>query len=188
VTGVRATWLSADAAAVLAAVGRVAERPGPRLLVAAGSDDRLDLARGGGSSVVAVGTLPGLRAVAIASVDAERTTAELRQTLEPDPPAAVRPVDDPWLGGRGFLLTGQEGLGLAILEPGTEGLLAARLARFGEGPCAAWLTGAGADAPSTVRMTSLGPARILHAGGRWGPFLLGLVGNPDGRSGATIAP
>ena len=98
----------------------------------------------------------------------------------------VHPVEDPWLGARGVLLAGPEGPGLAILEPRTEGLLAALLARRGEGPCAAWLTGVGGPAAGRVRITALGPARVLYAGGRWGPFLLGLDGDPVGPSGATI--
>ena len=185
-TGVTATWLAPDPAVVLDAVGPVVDRPGGRLLIAAGSEDRLDLDRASEPAAAAIAALPGLTAIGIASVDAERTTAELRGTLGSDARMAVHPVEDPWLGARGVLLAGPEGPGLAILEPGTEGLLAALLARRGEGPCAAWLTGVGGPAAGRVRITALGPARVLHSGGRWGPFLLGLDGDPIGPSGATI--
>lgn len=185
-TGIRATWQAPDPAALVAAVGPVPDRPGGRLLVVAGSDDRLDLDRSGDTSAPQSGVIPGLAAIGIASVDAERTTAELRRALELGPGAVANPVHDPRLGGRGALLAGPEGVALVVLEPDTEGLLAAFLARRGEGPCAAWLTGIGMDTDGSALMTALGPARVLYAGDRWGPFLLGLVGDPVGRSGATI--
>jgi hypothetical protein len=60
------------------------------------------------------------------TVDVERTVADLG--LEPE-----RIADDPLLGARGVLVRPPNGPPVAILEPMTEGRLAAALARAGEG-------------------------------------------------------
>ena len=60
------------------------------------------------------------------TVDVERTVAELG--LEPEPLG-----EDQVIGGRGVLVRPAEGPPTAILEPSTEGRLAAALARHGEG-------------------------------------------------------
>jgi hypothetical protein len=60
------------------------------------------------------------------TVDIERTVAELGLVAD-----ELRP--DELLGGRGVLVRPDDGAPVAILEPSTEGRLAALLARSGEG-------------------------------------------------------
>ena len=70
---------------------------------------------------------------------------------------------------------------VVLLEPSTEGRLAAALARFGEGGVALYLIGDG-GAPARARRAGfvlsseadgpLGPERLVVVGPRWGPFLL----------------
>jgi hypothetical protein len=129
----------------------------------------------------------GLRIVALgwATVDTERTVGDFRAALdatgdgepgEPDPllGAHVRVLHDPRLpGGR-----------VALLEPSTEGRLAATLARDGEGPCAlylappdsldAWLGRArsGGVAGSRPDVGPFGRASLVLGGPVAGPHLL----------------
>ncbi len=58
------------------------------------------------------------------------------------------------------------GVSLVLLEPATEGRLAAALARVGEGPAAIWL--AVPDLPAAIDALRL--ARVDTAAGRAGPF------------------
>jgi hypothetical protein len=104
-----------------------------------------------------------LLALGWATVELERASASLAEALTGAGPFVAAPSTEA-LGGR--CLVGSSGLAagpsLVILEPSTEGRLAATLARFGEGPVAAWF-----DAPS-------GDAAVDGSGlvGRWtaGPF------------------
>jgi hypothetical protein len=74
---------------------------------------------------------PRLVAVGWATVDIERAAAGW-------PAAALRPLpDDPHLGARVVRVDGADGI--VLLEPVTEGRLAASLARFGEGPVVVYL-------------------------------------------------
>lgn len=59
-----------------------------------------------------------------------------------------------------------DGISLVLLEPVTEGRLAAKLARFGEGPAAVWL--AVADVSDAVAV--LGASGAHTSTGRAGPF------------------
>jgi hypothetical protein len=71
---------------------------------------------------------------------------------------------------------------VVLLEPDTEGLLAATLARFGEGVRIAYLGALDrADVDDTPRLGPprpgpLGPARLVVGRPRWGPHLLVLAG------------
>ena len=71
---------------------------------------------------------------------------------------------------------------LVLLEPDTEGLLAASLARFGEGVLVAWLGPLDrADVDDTPRLGPpragpLGPARLVVGLPAWGPHVLVLAG------------
>ena len=71
---------------------------------------------------------------------------------------------------------------LILLEPDTEGLLAASLARFGEGVRAVYLGPLDrADVDDTPRLGPsrpgpLGPARLVIGRPRWGPHALVLAG------------
>lgn len=71
---------------------------------------------------------------------------------------------------------------IALLEPDTEGLLAAALARFGEGVLAIYLGPLDrADVDDTPRLGPprpgpLGPARLVIGRPAWGPHVLVLAG------------
>jgi hypothetical protein len=141
---------------------------------------------------------PDVAAVGWATVDLERASAgfpELR---------FASAADEPLLGGRAIVAAVTPGLSLALLEPVTEGRLAASLARHGEGPVALYLRLFGgpsaADpgplgAPGMSRIVD-GPFGLeaLQLGGpAYGPHLLAVgpapVGEPGGRARAgTIRP
>ena len=104
-----------------------------------------------------------------ATVDQERARAELDGLLAADP-AAPRlapwaPLDrDPSLGSSVWVrlsVGSSAGPALVVLEPDTEGPLAASLARFGEGVAVLYL---GEGAPRTGGLTRGGPA--------WGPHIV----------------
>lgn len=109
---------------------------------------------------------PRLLAVGWATVDLERTVADLAR---PGPTGTV--VDEPLLGARAVRVA----LGptdVLVLEPAAEGRLAAALTRRGEGICALYLA---AHEPSgrPMRPTALGlPGRLLHHDQPWGPFVI----------------
>jgi hypothetical protein len=89
-----------------------------------------------------------LLAVAWATVDLERATAELAAWLRPDrplPPGLPRDGEDPHLGARTRLTRTAlwPDVSLVLTEPVTEGLVAASLARHDEGPCAIYVSPAG---------------------------------------------
>ncbi len=116
----------------------------------------------------------GARLVGVgwATVDLERTLAGLRDPASAD---ADDIVDEPALGARARVVHGG-GTALVILEPSTEGRLAAALARRGEGIACLYLEG---DTPSAGRRTALGrPGRLLPHDRPWGPFVI-LLGQPD---------
>lgn len=111
-----------------------------------------------------------------ATVDLERAQGELDGLITGDPAAPAllpwAPMErDPALGARGFVRApiaaepaderatdGRESPALAVLEPDTEGRLAAALARFGEGVLVLYL----GDGPPR-------PGRLLPGGPAWGP-------------------
>jgi hypothetical protein len=105
-------------------------------------------------------------------------------------------VDDGWLGARARVLepTGSEPAGsgspgtarrlppeplMVLLEPATEGRIAASLARLGEGPVALYLSLPG-PAGAATRPGPLGAADLLHARSPWGPFVLAVARGADG--------
>jgi hypothetical protein len=133
-----------------------------------------------------------LVALGWATVDADRASAgpliDSAGTFAPLP-------DDRQLGARvqGALVRRPA---ILLLEPGTEGRLAATLARVGEGPAAIYLTAgdggaagpvagldagrvaaSGAGRGRAVRPGPLGPAALLPGGAVWGPHLL-VVAQP----------
>lgn len=127
-------------------------------------------------------TLEGLPLAGIgwATVDAERAQRELDDRLgsgEHGAPASWLPLRrDPSLGARAWLRSAvhsSHGLpsgapALVLLEPDTEGRIAASLARFGEGVAVIYL----GDGPA-------GAGRLLPGGGMWGPHVV-LVGSGEG--------
>jgi hypothetical protein len=143
-----------------------------------------------------------------ATVELDRAEAELEMWLGPRPGgagagAAVTPVDE-HLGARAVL---REGGGLpgawtVLLEPSTEGRVAASLARDGEGPSALYLRPAvGLDAwadAARQRGVTFGGRRegpfgdqVLLSAGPAGPHVIVTEGRspvPDPVPAGTIAP
>ena len=125
-----------------------------------------------------------------ATVDLDRAVEELGEALGiPLGRFAVAP-DSRALGARcrvaGAVLP--DGSSLAVLEPKTEGRLAATLARVGEGPAAIWLAAANGrqqratsterESPfSTEHEGPFGVERLIRGGPAHGPHRL-LVGPP----------
>jgi hypothetical protein len=160
----------------------------------AGGPDRLEVEEEDGTAADAVRRHPNgiddLVAIGWATVDRERFLADLAaastEDLARDPHLGAFVVRHRASGPRPLVL---------ILEPDTEGRLAASLARSGEGPVAIYLsTHDGleafiADARrrgaqfSSIRPGPLGPSVVLLGGPMWGPHLL-VVDRP---SGGTIA-
>jgi hypothetical protein len=111
---------------------------------------------------------PRLVAVGWATVDLERTLDDLG--IDPGPV-----VDEPLLGGRATRID-LGGIALLVLEPTTEGRLAAALARRGEGICALYLATGGSLGPG-ARVTGMGvPGRLLPHDQPWGPFVIEVAG------------
>ena len=127
-----------------------------------------------------VAEVPGLRplAIGLATVELERAVATLN-AQQPDlrfTPAA----DDELLGGRCLVaaVAADEGIGsrVVLLEPSTEGLLAASLARHGEGPAAVYglldADGPGERLLSTRAQGPLGWGRLVLGRSRFGPHVV----------------
>lgn len=108
----------------------------------------------------------GILAIGWATVDLERSAAELADI------AFEFAHDDEALGARALI--GHPGrVGLVLLEPSTEGRLAATLARNGEGLAVVYQQSRGLVTEGALKMTPLGRAgRLVDPGRRWGPFLI----------------
>ncbi len=108
---------------------------------------------------------PRLVAVGWATVDLERTLDGLGVSHRPSI------VDEPLLGARGSRVDAGP-VAVIVLEPSTEGRLAAALARRGEGICALYVEAAEVPGPAD-RGTALGlPGRLLPHDHPWGPFVI----------------
>ena len=107
---------------------------------------------------------PRLLAVGWATVDLERTLDDMGIAAPPS-------VEDALLGARACRID-LDGTAVLVLEPTTEGRLAAALARRGEGICALYVAAGGPLGP-TARPTGLGmPGRLLPHDQPWGPFVI----------------
>ncbi|HUG30808.1 MAG TPA: hypothetical protein VMQ65_09895 [Candidatus Limnocylindria bacterium] len=125
-----------------------------------------------------------LAGIGWAAVDFERAQQELDARLGLEEDDAATPwtpiARDPALGARAWLRSaGETGPpdirrpALVLLEPDTEGRIAASLARFGEGVAVIYL----GDGPA-------GPGRLLRGGGMWGPHVV-VVGSSGGNEGTA---
>ena len=164
----------------------------------AGHAERLtvavDRSVGGPGPVAAEVARLRLLGVGWATVELDRGTRALEAELGLPPGAFAPAADDGWLGARCHVARlggGGASPSAILLEPSTEGRLAAALARHGEGPVALWLLRPGV-ATAAVRPGPLGPARLIHGPAPWGPFVLLASDGPaapvSGPSGAgTIA-
>lgn len=114
---------------------------------------------------------PRLAALGWATVDAERLAAALGK------PLGDEAHEDPALGAVGYVIASAT-LPLVLLEPATEGRIAAALARLGEGPVALYLDGVTVDMAddATPRgRTGTGRAgRLIRPARPWGPFIVAL--------------
>ena len=128
------------------------------------------------------GELPGLQPLAIgfATVELERAAGALAHE---DPELRFREaVDDELLGARCLVAAVPadrgEGSRIVLLEPSTEGLVAASLARHGEGPAAVYglldARGADPDLRSTPAAGPLGRGRLVLGRSRFGPHVIVL--------------
>jgi hypothetical protein len=119
-----------------------------------------------------------------ATVELDRAAAELAAELGTVAAAFVPAADSVVLGARCRVAYGvlSGGRPLAILEPRTEGRLAGRLARLGEGPAAIWSRAAearlGRRQPASAQPGPFGPERLLSGGPLQGPFSLLIEGEP----------
>ncbi|MBF8289829.1 MAG: hypothetical protein HW391_797 [Chloroflexi bacterium] len=117
-----------------------------------------------------------------ATVDLDRAMAESAAAHPAPGGLRVAPAsDDLILGGRCRLLRYAAGRDVLLLEPSTEGRLAAALARYGEGTVVLYLIGdAGAAERARragFRLTTTGSGpfgaeRLVLIGPRYGPFLV----------------
>ena len=110
------------------------------------------------------GRRAGVVAIGWATVDLERSAADL-----PDISFDFAP-DDEAVAGRALI--GHPGaVALVLLEPSTEGRLAATLARNGEGVAVIYEISRGLPPDGPVKMTPLGrPGRLVDPAQRWGPY------------------
>jgi hypothetical protein len=117
-----------------------------------------------------------------ATVDLDRAEVEVADALARLGDMQTGPApDERVLGARSRHMRFSEGREVILLEPSTEGRLAAALARYGEGNVVLYLL---VDAGATERarragftLTSqgrgpFGPERLVIAGPRYGPFLI----------------
>ena len=133
-------------------------------------------------------------AVGWATVELDRAAAELALELGIAAGAFQPATDDAALGARCRLAPAAVAVpggrvAVVLLEPSTEGRLAAGLARHGEGPTAVWLEAAdGASLTTAIadlraagievgatRDGPLGPARLVLDGPTGGPYRFLLV-------------
>ena len=178
----RLWWRATDPPAVAAVLERLGLRPSDgsvplgaivlSVVAADGDDlDRLevgDAVDGPRSGTASDG--PRLAALGWATVDAERLAAALGKPLSDE----AHP--DPALGATGFGVESAS-LPLVLLEPSTEGRIAAALARIGEGPVALYLDGVTAAEHETVplSMTGVGRSgRLFRPDRPSGPFIVAL--------------
>ena len=130
-------------------------------------------------------------AVGWATIDLDRAASELVDALRLTPDAFQPAEDSIALGGRCRIAPGAlpEGQAVVLLEPFTEGRLAGRLARLGEGPVALWLPFTAAPVvkpvgkPGGISAGPFGDERLLSGGPAQGPYRILILSAPG-----TIPP
>lgn len=124
-------------------------------------------------------SVPDALAVGWATVDLERATVELADALGIEADRFQTAPDSQALGARCLVAHDvlRDGRPLAILEPATEGRLAASLARLGEGPAAIWIVASTSSRLGAPTDGPFGPERLVLDGPAHGPHRL-LVGSP----------
>ena len=123
-------------------------------------------------------TLAGVRPVGVgwATVDLDRCVADLAAELGTETRRFMPASRSPVLGCTCRVAAGlhPDGVAIAVVEPDTEGRLAASLAHGGEGPVAVWF-GLGDDEGPTARDGNEGRAARPDREGPFGPErLLGI--------------
>ena len=122
----------------------------------------------------------GVRPMALgwATVELDRAAASLAGELSLPPEAFENAAETIALGARCRLARGvlTGGASLVLLEPATEGRLAASLARLGEGPAAIWLSVPGLAA-TVAALRAVGVATSAECSGPFGPERL-ILGGP----------
>ncbi len=109
------------------------------------------------------------------TVDIERTVTDLVRIL-------ARPTDDDVLLGARAWRADVGDVVLLLLEPNTEGRLAAALARRGEGIVASYVDVEG-PLEGVLRPTALGlPGRVVPGDQPWGPFVIQVSSSAPGGS------
>jgi len=131
------------------------------------------------ASVTEVQALVGARTVAVgwATVELDRAVVELGDALRVPPASFAVAGASHSLGASCLVAAGvlPGGVALVVLEPNTEGRLAATLARNDEGPAAAWLAVERlADAVTPLR--GVGTSLAAAEAGPFGPECLILDG------------
>jgi hypothetical protein len=116
------------------------------------------------------------------TVDLDRVADELAAELGLTAAAFLPAADSIVLGARCRVADGvlPDGMALAILEPATEGRLAAALARHGEGPRVTWVESweAPSQGSASLRPGPFGRERLQPGAPPQGPFLLLIDGAP----------
>jgi hypothetical protein len=123
-------------------------------------------------------------ALAWAAVDLDRAISEIALGLGLSKDAFDLSVDSEILGARGRMSPAAiAGVSLVILEPSTEGRLAAALARYGEGPVAVWFLGQevaeiAGGAFGQEQPGPFGPERLASGGLVGGLYRIIVVAEP----------
>jgi len=123
-----------------------------------------------------------LLGVGFATVEMGRGARDVAERFGVDPGAFRLAADESWLGAVARVAR-LGGARLVVLEPTTEGRVAAALARFGEGPVAVYV-GLPGPASGSVRRGPLGAGSLVPGSPAWGPFTIVLAGSFGG-AGAT---
>ena len=122
------------------------------------------------------GLPPGPRVAGIgwATVELDRAAAELASAIGLAGPDAFRAgAGEPFLGAACRLASPPGGPPVLILEPTTEGRLAAHLARHGEGVAAVYVAMPRGHTATQLQHGPLGPQQWL-AGDRDGPWVIAV--------------